>query len=449
MHSHIHGHPALLQAVRKLEQMNPDKFELYFLRKTSTRIDSKNGEVDSLSRSEDVGLSVRLIRDQRMGFSFTTSLEKDAIDRAIQAALDIAAVMPADPFVDLHPFGSSVYPAVDHYDTRGLATPIEQKIALAHELEAQCRRADKRITGIRAASLSETAYEIHMLDSNSEHIQHQSTLFSASITCKAEQDGDSQMGGEFDFSNYLDNLNTANVGKLAAQWATELLGAKPCPTLKCPAIIRNDVVAQLLEFISGSFSAEEIDKGRSMLAGKEGTRIFSERLTLVDDGLLPGGYATSPFDGEGVPSSHTTLVDGGFFSGILYDSYHARKKGTDSTGNATRGIKGPPSIGPTNLYLNKGKKSLAELQAGITKGILITDLMGVHTANSVTGEFSLGASGILIENGVLTHPVKGFAVAGNVLDIFRHLTDIGSDLRFFGNIGTASISIPELSVSGT
>jgi len=448
MHSYLKGHPALADAIRRLEQLNPDQFELYFERKSSTKIDSKDQQVESLSRAEDVGLAVRLIKDRRLGFSYTTSLDQDAIAQAVKTAFEVSQVMPEDEYVGLHSFSTFVYPAVDNLDQKGLKAPTPQKIALAKELEAQCRKSDNRITAVRSAALSENHYEIHLLDSHGEHIHHESTLYSASITCKAEQDGDSQMGGEFDFANELESLEVGKVGKLAAQWATELLGAKQAPTMQCPAVFRNSVVAELLDFVSSSFSAEEIDKGRSMLAGKVGERIFSEHVTLIDDGLLPGGYGTSPFDGEGVPSTRTMLVDGGFMKGALYDGYHARKHGTHPTGSASRGIKSPPSISASNLFIQKGRKSPTQLLDGISKGILITDLMGVHTANPVTGDFSLGASGILIENGKLTRPVRGFAVAGNVLELFRKMTDIGSDLRFFGSIGAPSVRISDLSVGG-
>lgn len=448
MHSYLQGHPALLLAVRQLEHLGADKFELYFRRKTSTSIEAKDREIDSLSRAEDVGLAIRLIKDGRLGFSYTTSLAEQAIDRAIRSAAEVAAQMPEDPYVDLFSFSQFVYPAVDHYDSVGLKAPIQQKIELAKELEARTREADKRITGIRKAALSETAYEVHLVDSNGEHIQHQGTLFATSVTCKAEQDGESQIGSDFAFSNYLEGLEVDGVARQAAEWATELLGAKQAPTQVCPAIFRNSVVSNLIGFLSSSFSAEEIDKGRSMLAGKHGERVFSEQVTLVDDGLMAGGYATSPFDGEGVPASLTTLVDGGFVSGALYDGYYARKHGKAPTGSAVRGIQGPPSIGISNLAMKNGKKPLSKLYEGLPKGILITNLMGVHTANPVTGDFSLGASGILIENGKLTRPVRGFAVAGNVLEVLRRVTDVASDLRFFGNVGAPSVRVSEISIGG-
>jgi PmbA protein len=448
MHSYLHGHPALLTAVKYLERRNPDQFELYFEHRTSTKIESKDQQVESLSRAEDVGISIRVISKHRQGFSFTTSLEKSAIERAVDSAIEVAKFMPEDDFAGFHNFGSTAYPNVETYDREGLKVELQEKVARAKKLEALCRSADQRIQGVRSASISETDYQVHLVDSHGENIQHQSTIFSASISCKAFEDGDSQMGGDFGFSNYYDQLKIDEVATRAAENAVELLGAKTPSTFTCPAVFRNDVVAELIEFISDSFSAEQIDKGRSMLAGKQGSLLFSEKVTLIDDGLLPGGYSTSPFDGEGVPSRKTVLVDGGFIRGTLYDSYYARKFKTQSTGNAQRGIKAPPSIGFNNLYLEPGETSLSGLMDGVSKGILITSLMGIHTANPVTGDFSLGASGILIENGKLTRPVRGFAVAGNILDVFRKITDIGSDLRFFGNAGAPSIRVSDISVGG-
>ncbi len=465
MHAHLNGYAkggqpignvsltaaqkaSIKAAIKRLEKINPDQFELYFQRKTATRIDSKDQKVDALSRAEDVGLAVRLVKDQRLGFSYTTSLEREAVERAIQSATEIAALMPEDPYAQLASFGSYVYPAVDSFDHQGLKVPTARKIELARELEHLCRSSDARIRGIRQASISETNYEVLMIDSHGEQIQHQSTTYSASVSCKAEQDGDSQMGGDYTFSNYLDNLDIASTARQAAGFATELLGAGGAPTLVCPAILRNSVVASLIDFLSHSFSAEEIAKGRSMLAGKLGQHVFSDRVNLIDDGLLPGGLATSPFDGEGVPSRHTTLVSGGFVQGLLYDTYYARKSEAEPTGNASRGLKSPPSIGTSNLYMPAGRRTPENLRDGIDRGILITQLMGVHTANSVTGDFSLGASGIMIENGKLTRPVRGFAVAGNVLELFRRMTDLGNDLRFFGSVGAPSARVSQLSIGG-
>jgi len=431
-----------------MERLGNDPFELYFTRKTATRIDSKDQKIESLSRSEDVGLAIRVLKEGRLGFSFTTSMDDDAIDRAARSAVDVAALMPPDEHNGLFSFSSFHYPAVDHYDEKGVAESIEKKTELARQLERECLNADARVKGVRTASVGETLYEVHMVDSHGEYIQHRSTFYTASVMCRAELAGESQTGHDFNFSSELAGLEIKETGRLAAVRATELLGAGAAPTMKCPAILRSDVVADFLGVLSSCFSAEEIDKGRSMLAGKLGDRVFSEGFTLIDDGLMAGGLATSPFDGEGVPSTKTTLVDGGFFTNILCDGYYSRKEGRAPTGSATRGIKAPPEIGTSNFYLVPGRKKPAQLLDGVSRGILITDVMGVHTANSVTGDFSLGASGILIENGRLTRPVRGLAIAGNVLELFRRMTDLGDDLRFFGAVGAPSIRVSEISVGG-
>jgi PmbA protein len=356
--------------------------------------------------------------------------------------------MPPDEFAGLPSYSSFVYPSVDTWDSKGVLISTAKKAELAKQLERACRQADQRITGVRSATVSESLAEIHLIDSSGEHIHHHGTTFGASITCKAEENGDSQVGGDMQYTHFLDSLDVDRVGKLAAGWATEILNAGEAPTMECPAVLRNSVVADLIDFLSSSFSAEEIMKGRSMLAGKSGQSLFSEHVSIVDDGLLAGGLASAPFDAEGSPSRQTLLVDRGFISGTLYDSYHARKAGKESTGNAVRSIKSPPQISTTNLLMQPGKRSAESLLDGISRGILIIDLMGIHTANAVTGDFSLGATGILIENGKLTKPVRGFAVAGNVLDLFKRMTDIGNDLRFFGTVGAPSARISKLSIGG-
>lgn len=436
------------QALLELGHIKPDQFEIFCLRSQSTRIDSKDQKIDSLTRAEDVGLSVRLKKSNRTGFSYTTSLAKDAVEAAVRSAFEVSQVMPEDPLTELGAFSSSPLSFSPRVDQEGLTRSLDEKVSAAMKLERICRDSDKRITGVRAASLSEGEYDVHLLNSEGKRLSYSSTHYSASILCKAEQDGDAQMGGDSAFHFRFADLDVEGTARRAAGFATELLGAKAPKTMNCPALIRNGVVADLLDFLSASFSGEEIDKGRSMLQGKLGEKIFSDRVTIHDDALLENGYSTRPFDAEGVNSQTTALVTNGVMSNMLLDVYYARKFKRASTGNASRGIKAPPSIAPTNILLTPGRKSFDELVSQVGNGILITDLMGVHTANPVTGNFSLGASGILIENGKLTRPVKGFAVAGNVLDLFKNVAEIGADTRFFGNIGAPSVLIPELAVSG-
>lgn len=449
MHSYLHGYPALQNVVASLEKLKIEKFEVYFEERKSTTIDAKDGKVESVVQAVDVGIAVRLLKKKRMGFSFSTSLEPEAIERMVKTAHEISKQMPEDPNHDLYGLGQTPYQNVDHFDAKGLNAPIEQKVKLALELEALCRKADKRVNNIRSASLKQTHRKVRMVDSSHDSVHDESTSFSASLECKAEENGDAQMGYEFGFSSFLNQLDIKKIAKDGAHEATRLLGAKMGPTLECPAVLERGVVSDILGFLAGSFSAEEMHKGRSMLAGRFNERVFADIVTILDDGLHPEGAGTGPFDAEGVPSRRTTLVDGGLLKQPLVDCYHAKRLGSVSTASANRSLTTSPRIGFSNLLLEPGRKTPAQLADGISRGVWITELMGVHTANPVTGDFSLGASGFLIEKGKATTPIKGFAVAGNILELLRQVTDIGDDLRFFGRIGAPSIRISRLSVGGS
>lgn len=443
---------ALSDARKHLERIKPDEYELYLNRTSATKIDSKDQKVEALTRAEDVGLSIRLKRQNRVGFSFTTSLDSGAIARAVDSALQVSEVMPEEPDISLGRFDSKI-PAViagmeNRFDAEGLKVKVEEKVAIAMRLERLCLERDSRIKTVRSATFSEFLGESILASHEGSVLRNRGTVFSADITCKAEEKDDAQMGGEYVFSNFLSKVDVEFCARSGAEFATELLGASKPKSMKCPAVIRNDVVSELLDFLASSFSGEGIEKGKSLLQGKYREKIFADFIDILDDGLLKGGLATRPFDAEGTASQTTHLVKGGVFSSMLLDRKYAKRFKAQPTGNSSRSIKSPPGISTTNIYLKPGQKSLANLVRDVGDGIMITGLMGVHTANSVTGNFSLGASGILIKNGKLDTPVKGFAVAGNILQLFKDVNAVGSDLRFFGTVGAPSLLLPELTVSG-
>lgn len=440
------------QALEKIKSASgaksPFQYEVFLSRSSSTQIESKDQKVESLTRAEDVGLSVRVKRQNRVGFSYTTSLADDAIARAVDSALQVAEVMPEENDVELGGFDTK-FPALENcFDEAGLRVSVEEKIALALKVERLCREADRRIQTVRSASFSESIREYRLASHEGAALQHRGTIFSSSLACKAEENGDAQMGYEYVFSPFLSKLDLEFCAKSGALSATELLGATKPNSMKCPAVIRNDVVSDLLDFLAGSFAGDDIEKGKSLLQGKHGERIFADFIDIIDDGLRPGGLATRPFDAEGTASRTTKVVEKGVFKSLLLDRKYAKRFKMTPTGNSSRSVKAPPSISTTNFYLNPGEKPLDRLVRDVGEGIMITNLMGVHTANSVTGNFSVGASGILIQGGKLTKPVKGFAVAGNILNLFRDVSAVGSDLRFFGSVGAPSILIPDLAVSG-
>jgi PmbA protein len=425
-----------------------DAFEIFYSKSRSVKIESKNLKVESLTSAADIGLAFRVQKDGRVGFSYTTSIAPEAIEGAIQNALAISEHMNFDETKTLQPFSEALPLAENRFDEEGLKRNIEEKVELAFQLEAQCKAIDRRIQTVRSASIAESESEVILFNHLGQRLSMNRTNFSASISCKAEENGDAQMGGDYQFSSFLKDLPIALTAKNSAETATEHLGATLPTTRVCPGIIRNNVVAELLEFLSSSFFGEEIQKGRSMLKDRLNSPIASPLIHIVDDGRLKGGLASRAFDAEGSDSQTTTLVRNGVFERMLFDRASAAHFKLPSTGNSARSLKAPPSTSLSNLYLKGGDTAYEKLILTLNNGIIITDLMGVHTANPITGSFSLGATGLLVENGKITRPVKGFAVAGNVLDIFKNASILGSDLRFFGNLGACSLLLPEVSVSG-
>ncbi|MEG3070470.1 MAG: metallopeptidase TldD-related protein [Candidatus Syntrophopropionicum ammoniitolerans] len=187
--------------------------------------------------------------------------------------------------------------------------------------------------------------------------------------------------------------------------------------------------------ISSALTAEAVQKGRSLFAGKLGNRVAADVVTLIDDGTLEGGIGSAPFDGEGVPTGRTVLIDRGVLQQYLYNTYTAAKDGVHSTGNGVRGTFMTPEVGVTNLFIEAGQTPVAELFQDVASGLYVTEVMGMHTANPISGDFSVGVAGLLIENGEITAPVRGMAIGGNIIELFNNIDAVGDDLQFFGSRG--------------
>jgi PmbA protein len=270
------------------------------------------------------------------------------------------------------------------------------------------------------------------------------------VTVVAEEGDDSQMGWDFGFSRFFSGINVETIAANAVAKALGILGARKIPTMHCPAILDNHVASEILEVLASSFLAENVQKGKSMLAGRLGEKLFPALLQIRDDGTLAGGMSTSSFDAEGVAHRNNLLIEDGCLKAFLYDSRAACKDGVVSTGNAVRGgVKSPAHTGVTNFFIENGSASRDEMVQGIDRGVLITDVMGMHTANSISGDFSVGAAGFFIEKGVIAYPIKGIAIAGNILDLFRDVEMVGDDIRFFGSVGSPSLKISTLDMSGS
>lgn len=432
-----------------LKGRSPDGYEITIGSSRNLSLEVKEGKVDTFKCSAPLGVSIRVLKSGGMGFSYSTSLAENDLERMIDNAVVSAVNQTPDTWQGFP--GPKPYPELTGLFDRSLAdVEEERKINCALELERLTLEADPRIKRVRKAGYGESDYLFYIRNSLGVEGTLRGTTVSASVSAVAEENGDSQMGWDFGFGNSFSDLHAERIAAAAASRAVGLLGARKIPTMRCPVVLDNHVAADILEVLAPSFLAENVLKGKSMLAGRTGQRLFSREMTVRDNGLLRGGMATAPFDAEGVPHADTLLVDQGTLNAFLYDSYWARRDGAESTGNSTRGgMKGPPYLGVTNFYIENGAVPSGELLSGIETGVLITDVMGMHTANPISGDFSVGASGFLVKHGAVAHPVKEIALSGNIVELFASVEKVGSDLRFFGSVGSPSLLISALDVSGS
>jgi PmbA protein len=312
-------------------------------------------------------------------------------------------------------------------------------------LENEALSFDRKVKKVRKATSTFVSNDVAIFNSKGVNISYKGTSVSAHVMAIAQDGEDSQMGWDFGFSRQLKDIDFASIGAGAAKKAVMLLGAKKINAVKAPVILDPMVASEFLGILSLSFSAESVQKGKSLLTDRVDKIITSPMLNIIDDGTMPWCPGTSPVDDEGVPARRKVLIENGRLTGFLHNTYTARKAGTVSTGNAVRGnFKSYPGVGITNLYIasDKSYQPLA-----ITKGLFVLEAMGVHTANPISGDFSVGISGLWIENERPLFPVKEAVISGNIFEMFKRVEGVGKDLRFFGRVGSPSLLIGEMDIS--
>lgn len=442
----------VIDTLGRLLRGKADAYELFFSRDMGLSVEALDKTVDALKVRSNEGVGLRVILKGRLGFGFSSVLAGDALKEMVKKTIDGSTEATSDKDLrfpsgvkQVGAAGTELEISDDSYGT----APEEEKINAAIALEEGAKAASPKIARIRKASYQESMHFTRLVNSNGVDVASSSTFFSGSVTAIAEDMGDSQMGWEIGMAHKRSLIEPVKIGATAAQNALRMLGARRIPTARCPAVIENTVACELLEAFLGSFLADNVHKGKSMLIGKVGKKVVSKSLNVWDDGLLKGGWGTSSFDGEGVSRQKTPLLTEGAVNGFLYDTYWAQRDGIRSTGNASRSnYKSLPGVGISNIYIGKGRVLLEGLLTRIDKGLFITEILGAHTINSVSGDFSLGAAGLWVEGGKIQYPVRGMAIAGNLLGLFSKVEECGSDLRFIGSIGAPSLLVSELEASG-
>ncbi|MBI3754087.1 MAG: TldD/PmbA family protein [Deltaproteobacteria bacterium] len=439
----------IIEDLAKLLKNKVDAWEIFYSLQKGLSIEAKDGKVDAFKVSSNEGIGLRILRDKKMGFSFTSALSKESLKQLLENAIAASKGVEPDDFLSLPSLQKQTAGELMLLDSSLDKTSEEDKIKKAISLEQSARGFDPRVTKVRKASYGESFFESRLVNSAGIDVKKSATFVTSSIMAVAEDKGDSQMGWDMGMSHFAKDVDVAKIGRDAAKRAVDMLGARTIKTVKCPVVIENIIVGEFLEILAPSFYADNLHKGKSMLLGKKGKKIFKPNVTLWDNGLLPNGWGASEYDGEGIPRQKTCLVDKGVCAGFLYDTYWAKRGGVSSTGNAARShFKSISAIGISNLYMEKGDADFDGLLQSMGSGLLITNILGAHTANQVTGDFSLGVSGLWVESGRMSYPVRGVAISGNLLELFSRVEVVGGDLRFLGSIGAPSLLIGGMEISG-
>jgi len=435
------------KAVKKALSLGGSAAEAYLTRNKELTIEVRDRQVETMKMADQQGLGIRIFQNQRLGFAYTSDLSDSALDQVVaQAAANSASTAP-DDFLNL--------PAPSSYPDLSLSDPVigcvslEEKIELAKQIEFMARGYDPRIKITERCGYTESLYQVTISNSLGLAGSYQGAYCGAYSFLVAEEKGKSETGFGFQYRLNYQDIDPQFVALEGAKKAVRLLGAKSMDTQETTAVFDPYVAAGFLGLIFPSLSAESVQKGKSSLAGRRGEKISSPLISITDDGTRTGGIMSAPFDGEGVPCRKTKLVEKGILQGFLYNSYTAAKDGTVSTGNGTRSYQGIPEVGITNFFIENGTLDKDKMIEEITQGIYITEVMGMHTANPISGDFSLGAAGLLIENGKLSSPIRGIAIAGNVFDLLSHIDGVASDLTFFVGRGSPTLRVSRLAVSGS
>jgi len=419
-------------------------------------VNVRMGQVETLTESGSRGLGLRVFRGTRSASASTSDLTADGIRQLVEGAMALAEVTEEDAFSGLperEEFGSAGGDLHLYYDDV-YSLPGAERIEWARRAEAAALEADKRITNSDGGSFDASTGR-KVLANSRGFVGGYRTSYAgvAAAPLAMDTNGTMQRDGWWSSARSFAHLESPEaVGKEAARRTLRRLGARKVATQRVPIVFAPEVARSLIGHVFEAASGDAIWRSASFLAGKLGEAIGARNLTIVDDNLMllptgAGGYGSSPFDGEGLPSLRTVVVEGGVLRNYLLNTYAARKLGMKSTHNAARGLAGTPGIGCGNLYLEPGTQTPEEILGDVQAGLYVTSLMGFGT-NIVTGDYSRGATGLWIENGVLTHAVEEVTIAGNLGEMLRNVAAIGNDLEFRGSVASPTLRIDGMTIAG-
>ena len=408
------------------------------------------GQVETLKESGSRGLGLRVFLGRRAASTYSSDFTREGIERLVDGALALARVTSEDPFAGLpEPGELGTLPAdLQLYFDDVYSLPPEERISYARRAERAALDCDPRLSNSDGGSFDASTGRKVLANSAGFVGESRGSYCSISVAPIAAENGTMQRDYWFSAARTLKKLDSPeSVGREAARRTLSRLGARKIASTRVPVVLDPMMAGSVLDSIFDALNGDAIYRQSSFLEGKLGEKVADSSVTMIDDGTIVGGFGTSPFDGEGVPTRRTLAIDKGVLKSYLLNTYTARKLGLKTTGNAARGLAGNPGIGTWNSYLEAGSKTPEQIIAGVKNGFYVTEFLGFGV-NLVTGDYSRGAGGLWVENGELTYPVEEVTVAGNLKDMLNNISEIGNDLVFRGSTACPTLRIEGLTVGG-
>ena len=409
------------------------------------------GQVETLKEAGSRAVGLRVFLGQRVASTYSSDFSLEGIERLVQGALDLAQVTSEDPYAGLPDpslLGSLTGDLQLYYDDV-YSLPPEQRIEYARRAEAAALSADPRVKNSDGGSFDASAGRKVLANSLGFLGDYQGSYCSVSaIPIARDESGNMQRDYWSCTARTVARLESPeSVGNKATQRTVRRLGARKIPSTRAPLVFDSENARTLLQTIFDAINGDAVYRQSSFLEGKLGQKIASANITVIDDGTMPGGFGTSPFDSEGVPSRRTVVIENGVLQSYLLNTYTAKKLGLQTTGNAARSLAGNPGIGHNNFFLQNGTRTVQQIIGEIKQGLYVIDLLGFGV-NLVTGDYSRGVSGIWIENGELTYPVEEITIAGNLKEMLNNISEIGDDLEFRSSVACPTLRIDGMTIAG-
>jgi len=438
----------------KAEAFGFSDWEIYYNAVNSFSVKVFKGEIDEYKNTDAVGLSFRGTYKGRIGYAYSERMDDTVLDDLVKNAADNAAVIEEEEIEKLYP-GDTSYPEANLYNDSLNKVTAAEKIEKAIALEKCVLAQDPRVKAVDYFQLGTTESEVKIANSFGLDVSEKSNLAYTFIGVRVEENGVTKVGYEIWHDNDFSKLDIEKIAKSGVKKAISALGAKSVESGSYPVILENEVACDFIAAFASTFYAENAQKGFSLFGDKKGEVVAASHLNIRDDGVCEQSFGSASFDSEGVATQQKAVVENGVLKTLLYNTKSAAKDGVKSTGNGFKAsFQASVDTACTNFYIVPSDKPLAKLQEGIKKGVMITEMAGMHAGiNPISGDFSVSSTGFLIEDGKLTRPIEQITVAGNFYSLLKNIEAVGNDLRFDvpnarGTFGTPSLLIKELPVSG-